>query len=75
LGLLALLFKKFLTGGVFWDFLILILLGNLGFYLMINYRYFFTDPIAIIAELFYNVVLGILIMGFLQMTPMVSISD
>jgi len=59
LGLLSFLFKKFLTGSIFWDFLILIILGSLGFYLIIDYRYFFADPIAIIAELFYNVLLGI----------------
>jgi len=69
LGLLALLFKKFLTGGILGDFLILILLGSLGFYLITDYQYFFTDPIAIIAELFYNMGLGailIIILKFFQ---------
>jgi hypothetical protein len=61
LGLIIFLFKNFLTGNIFFDFLITILLGNLGFYLIINPRYFLTDPVAIIGELFYNMVLGFII--------------
>jgi len=61
LGFLAFWSKKFLTGNIFFDFLILILAGTLGFYLIINGRFFLTNPIAIIAELFYNTALGLLI--------------
>lgn len=50
--------KKFLTGTIFFDFLILIFLGTLVFYLIVNFHYFITNPIAIIAELFYNMTLG-----------------
>lgn len=61
LGLIIFLFKKFLTGNNFFDFLIVILLGNLGFYLITNPRYFIADPVAIIMELLYNIALGFLI--------------
>jgi len=61
LGLAIFLFKKSLTGNNFFDFLIIILLGNLGFYLIINPRYFITNPVVIIIELFYNMALGFLI--------------
>ena len=59
LGLLALLFKKFLTGGAFWDFLILIVLGTLGFYLLKAPSYLITDFISVVGELIYNIILGI----------------
>lgn len=59
LGLAAFLLKKFLTGNVFFDSLIVIFLGTLGFYLIINFHYLISNPIAIIAELFYNMTLGI----------------
>jgi len=58
LGSAAFLFKKFLTGSAVLDFLILILIGTLGFYLMANFRYFPANPAAIAAELFYNISLG-----------------
>jgi len=61
LSFIAFLLKKFLAGNIFFDFLILISLGNLGFYLIINPHYFITNPIAIIVELFYNMALGFLI--------------
>jgi len=61
LGLAIFLFKKSLTGNNFFDFLIIILLGNLGFYLIINPRYFIANPVVIIIELFYNMALGFLI--------------
>ena len=60
LGILALLLKKLLTGNNFFDFLILILLGTLGFYSIINFRYLFANPPAIAAELIYNVILGLI---------------
>ncbi|MEK7624361.1 MAG: hypothetical protein AAB404_01350 [Patescibacteria group bacterium] len=60
LGFLALFFKKKLTGNVFFDFLILIGLGTLGFYLTVNFRYLFANPPAIIAELIYNLTFGLI---------------
>lgn len=60
LGILALLFKKFLTGNIFFDFLILNILGTLGLYLTANFRYLFADSPAIIAELIYNLILGLI---------------
>ncbi len=62
LSFITFLFKKFLTGNIFFDFLVLISLGNLGFYLIINSHYFITNPIAIIIELFYNMALGFIIL-------------
>jgi hypothetical protein len=59
LGLVAFLLKKFLTGNVFFDFLILVFSGTLGFYLILNFNYLISYPIAIIAELLYNMTLGI----------------
>lgn len=62
LSFIAFLSKKFLTGNVFFDFLVIISLGNLGLYLIINPHYFITNPIAIIIELFYNMALGFIIL-------------
>lgn len=59
LALLALFLRKFLTGHELWDFLILIFLGTLGFYLINNFYYCFWEPFTIFAELVYNVILGI----------------
>ncbi len=59
LGLVAFLIKKFLTGNVFFDSLILVFLGTLGFYLIINFHYLISNPIAVIGELLYNMILVI----------------
>lgn len=67
LGLAAFLFKKFLTGSAVWDFLILILLGTLGFYLTANFRYFSANPAALIVELFYNLSLGAVLVIILRL--------
>jgi len=60
LGLAASSFKKFLTGNDFYDFLILIFLATLAFYLLINFHYFFGNFIVIVSELIYNTILGFL---------------
>lgn len=60
LGLAAFPLKKFLTGNDFSDLLILVFSANLAFYSLINFHYILSNPMAIIAELFYNMVLGIL---------------
>ncbi|MFA5083914.1 MAG: hypothetical protein WC475_00810 [Candidatus Paceibacterota bacterium] len=59
LGLAFFLLKKFLTGSVFFDSLILIFSGTLIFYLIVNFHYLVSSPIAVIAELPYNMTLGI----------------
>lgn len=71
LALLGLFLRKFLTGRELWDFVILILLGSLGFYLINNFSYCFREPLTLIIELFYNIALGILlilILNFLRLT-------
>jgi len=60
LGLAAFWAKRFLTGNNFFDFLILALSANLLFHFMVNFHYPINNPIAVIAELFYNAVLGVL---------------
>jgi hypothetical protein len=61
LAIIGLFLRKFLTGREFWDFLILIFLGTLGFYLINNFSYFFQNPLILISELIYNMFLGSLL--------------
>lgn len=63
MGFLCLLARKILSGNEFFDFLILIFLGTLGFYLIISPRYFLVQPGILIGELIYNLFLGFLIFG------------
>lgn len=59
LGLAFFSLKKFLTGNIFFDFLIMIFSGTLAFYSIINFHYLVSNPIAVIEELLYNMTLGI----------------
>lgn len=63
IGFLSLLIRKILSGNKFFDFLILIFLGTLGFYLIISPRYFLIQLWTLIGELIYNLFLGFLIFG------------
>ncbi len=58
LVLVGLFLRKFLTGREFWDFIILILFGTFGFYLINNFFYFPQKFLIIVAELVYNILLG-----------------
>lgn len=60
LGFLALFSKKFLFDNNFFDFLILLFFGTLGFYL-IAAPGFFLQPRFFAAEMFYNLSGGLLI--------------
>jgi len=51
LVIIGLFLRKFLTGREVWDFLILIFLGTLGFYLIDNFHF-------ILAETVYNIIIG-----------------
>jgi len=61
LAIIGLFLRKFLTGHEFWDFLILIFLGTLGFYLINSFSYCFQKTLILIAELIYNMFLGSLL--------------
>lgn len=57
----GLFLRKFLTGRELWDFIILIFLGSLGFYLINSFSYCFQKPLTLITELIYNMFLGSLL--------------
>lgn len=61
LAILGLFLRKFLTGNELLDFIILIFLGSLGFYLINSFSYCFQEPLILIAELIYNIFLGSLL--------------
>ncbi len=66
LGLAFFSLRKFLTGNIFFDFLIMIFSGTLAFYSIINFHYLVSDPITVIAELLYNMTLGVILVIILK---------
>lgn len=67
----GLFLRKFLTGQEFLDFCIFIVGSTLIFYLIANFHFLLNYPLTVIAEIFYNFILGGIIMIIL---PKISIT-